>query len=68
MAGRSPCCAIAFYLKRTIIREIEQEDLFKNIPIYLSRYGCVWKENAVNMPGSTGRRPAGQLLKLKSLI
>ena len=34
------------YNKRTIIREIEQENpLFQNIPIYLSRYGLrVWKQ------------------------
>jgi len=34
------------YNKRTIIREIEQENpLFQNIPIYLSRYGVrVWKQ------------------------
>jgi D-glycero-alpha-D-manno-heptose-7-phosphate kinase len=33
-------------VKRTMIREIEQENpLFKNIPIYLSRYGLrVWEE------------------------
>jgi len=34
------------YNKRTILREIEQENpLFQNIPIYLSRYGLrVWKQ------------------------
>ncbi|HLE51418.1 MAG TPA: hypothetical protein VI755_05125, partial [Anaerolineales bacterium] len=39
-------CGAHSYMKRTIIREIEQQDpLFKNIPIYLSRYGLrVWKE------------------------
>ena len=40
-------CDSHSYMKRTIIREIEQEDpLFRNIPIYLSRYGLrVWKED-----------------------
>ena len=33
--------------KRSMIRDIEQENtLFKNIPIYLSRYGLrIWKQN-----------------------
>ncbi len=36
-------------IKRTMIREIEQENpLFKNIPIYLSRYGLrVWKQECI---------------------
>jgi len=35
--------------KRSMIREIEQENmLFKNIPIYLSRYGLrIWKQNCM---------------------
>ncbi len=34
-------------VKRTLIREIEQENaLFKNIPLYLSRYGLrVWRRD-----------------------
>jgi D-glycero-alpha-D-manno-heptose-7-phosphate kinase len=34
-------------VKRAMIREIEQENpLFKNIPVYLSRYGLrVWKQD-----------------------
>jgi D-glycero-alpha-D-manno-heptose-7-phosphate kinase len=36
-------------VKRLMIREIEQENpLFKNIPIYLSRYGLrVWKQDCI---------------------
>jgi hypothetical protein len=36
-------------VKRLMLREIEQENpLFKNIPIYLSRYGLrVWKQDCV---------------------
>jgi D-glycero-alpha-D-manno-heptose-7-phosphate kinase len=39
-------CGPSSQVKRTMIREIEQEKaLFKNIPIYLSRYGLrVWKQ------------------------
>jgi len=39
-------CGLSSQVKRTMIREIEQEKaLFKNIPIYLSRYGLrVWKQ------------------------
>ncbi len=35
------------FAKRTMIREIGEENaLFKNIPIYLSRYGVrVWKQD-----------------------
>jgi D-glycero-alpha-D-manno-heptose-7-phosphate kinase len=40
-------CGDISQVKRTLIREIEQENpLFKNIPIYLSRYGLrVWKRD-----------------------
>jgi D-glycero-alpha-D-manno-heptose-7-phosphate kinase len=40
-------CGDLSQVKRTLIREIEQENpLFKNIPIYLSRYGLrVWKRD-----------------------
>ena len=40
-------CGDVSQQKRSMIREIEQENpLFKNIPIYLSRYGLrVWKQN-----------------------
>jgi D-glycero-alpha-D-manno-heptose-7-phosphate kinase len=36
-------------VKRAMVREIEQENpLFKNIPIYLSRYGLrVWKQDCI---------------------
>jgi len=39
-------CGDVSQVKRTMIREIEQENaLFKNIPLYLSRYGLrVWKQ------------------------
>jgi|GEM_PF-12636 len=42
-------CNDVSQIKRTMIREIEQENpLFKNIPIYLSRYGLrVWKQECV---------------------
>lgn len=40
-------CGEESAVKRTMLREIEQENpLFKNIPIYLSRYGLrVWKQD-----------------------
>jgi D-glycero-alpha-D-manno-heptose-7-phosphate kinase len=40
-------CGSSSQVKRAMIREIEQENpLFKNIPIYLSRYGLrVWKQD-----------------------
>lgn len=40
-------CGPRSEVKRTMLREIEQENpLFKNIPIYLSRYGLrVWKQD-----------------------
>jgi len=39
-------CDAAAQVKRAMLRSIEQENpRFKNIPIYLSRYGlCVWKQ------------------------
>jgi D-glycero-alpha-D-manno-heptose-7-phosphate kinase len=39
-------CNSLSHVKRTMIREIEQEDpLFKNIPIYLSRFGLrIWEK------------------------
>jgi len=39
-------CNARSSVKRTLIREIEAENsLYKNIPIYLSRYGlCVWEQ------------------------
>ncbi len=42
-------CGDISQVKRTLIREIEQENpLFKNIPVYLSRYGLrVWKRECV---------------------
>jgi D-glycero-alpha-D-manno-heptose-7-phosphate kinase len=38
-------CGDSSSVKRTLIREIEQENrLFKNIPLYLSRFGLrVWE-------------------------
>jgi len=43
-------CEDLSYVKRTIIKEIEQEnELFKNIPIYLSRFGIrVWENTMEN--------------------
>lgn len=40
-------CDADSQVKRSMIRTIEQENrLFKNIPIYLSRYGLrVWKQD-----------------------
>ena len=40
-------CGDASQVKRTLIREIEQENpLFKNIPIYLSRFGLrTWRQD-----------------------
>lgn len=40
-------CGDTSQIKRAMIREVEQENpLFKNIPIYLSRYGLrVWKQD-----------------------
>ena len=40
-------CGPMSHAKRTLIREIEQENaLFKNIPVYLSRFGLrVWEED-----------------------
>jgi D-glycero-alpha-D-manno-heptose-7-phosphate kinase len=42
-------CGENSQVKRSMIREIETEnDLFKNIPIYLSRYGVrVWKQDLI---------------------
>lgn len=39
-------CGALSHIKRSMIREIEQENpLYKNIPIYLSRYGLrIWKQ------------------------
>jgi D-glycero-alpha-D-manno-heptose-7-phosphate kinase len=39
-------CGDVSQVKRSMIREIEQENaLFRNIPLYLSRYGLrVWKQ------------------------
>jgi len=40
-------CPSLSYTKRAMIREIEEESpLFKNIPVYLSRYGLrIWEQN-----------------------